>query len=311
MSEIVRQALADMAIRRLQRQRDFDRHGCTWPAELRALREVMFSRREIGEAFHPLNEAELALLENQVNVSQIDKRLRVVGGNGASYDFIRHNHLAGLEPGKGVTPTEFRIASAIITNSLMKFVAQEYGTREYEIPPGTPVLLPWRAALAFGSAALHVGVQDFYHLGARRNEATLATEIYFEEIPAVLQGQAAGAVPMAIVADPMLASGNTVIAAINRLKALGVPEEKIIVVSVISAPEGVYHVLDQFPRVRIVVGNHDERLNSKGYIEPGLGDFGDLYFGACKKESVYAWQGLGILSGNAARAILARMEARS
>ena len=66
---------------------------------------------------------------------------------------------------------------------------------------------------------------------------------------------------------------------IRRLKERGVKEEKIIYINLVSAPEGLEAVLTIFPGIRIITAEIDEGLNDRAYIIPGLGDFGDMYFG--------------------------------
>jgi len=80
-----------------------------------------------------------------------------------------------------------------------------------------------------------------------------------------------------IVCDPMLATGNSAVAAINRLKDYGVTTVKL--VCLLAAPEGVQAMLEAHPDVMVTVAALDDRLNDHGYIVPGLGDAGDRIFG--------------------------------
>jgi uracil phosphoribosyltransferase len=82
-----------------------------------------------------------------------------------------------------------------------------------------------------------------------------------------------------LLLDPMLATGGSVCKAIEVLLSKGVKQEKIIFVNILSCPEGIKKLQDAYPKVKIVTGFIDESLNSKSYIVPGLGDFGDRYFG--------------------------------
>ena len=86
------------------------------------------------------------------------------------------------------------------------------------------------------------------------------------------------------------------------------PQERTFILSVISAPEGVDHILHKFPGVRILAGRLDERLNERGYIVPGIGDYGDRFFEGLGPEQVAAWRDMGILNSAAAEALLARMD---
>ncbi len=81
-----------------------------------------------------------------------------------------------------------------------------------------------------------------------------------------------------IIADPMLASGSTLVSVIDDLLEVSNPK-RIIVASVISAPLGIQRILDKFPNIEIFTASIDEGLNEHGYILPGLGDAGDRAFG--------------------------------
>jgi uracil phosphoribosyltransferase len=80
-----------------------------------------------------------------------------------------------------------------------------------------------------------------------------------------------------IVLDPMLATGGTMIAAINRLKDLGAKD--IHSICIISSPEGMNEFCNHHQDVNIYTGALDERLNKNKYIVPGLGDAGDRLYG--------------------------------
>uniref|UniRef100_A0A7S4KUN0 uracil phosphoribosyltransferase n=1 Tax=Paramoeba aestuarina TaxID=180227 RepID=A0A7S4KUN0_9EUKA len=83
-----------------------------------------------------------------------------------------------------------------------------------------------------------------------------------------------------LLLDPMLASGDSASRATRILiDEYNVREEHIVFVNVISAPEGLRAYSQRFPNVRIIVGAIDEGLNEQKHIRPGLGDFGDRYFG--------------------------------
>ncbi|KAJ4455871.1 putative Uracil phosphoribosyltransferase [Paratrimastix pyriformis] len=82
-----------------------------------------------------------------------------------------------------------------------------------------------------------------------------------------------------LLLDPMLASGGSARAAIEILKEHGVPESRIIFVNMIAAPEGVRSICSSFPALQIVSCALDDYLNDEKYIIPGVGDFGDRYFG--------------------------------
>ena len=109
------------------------------------------------------------------------------------------------------------------------------------------------------------------HIGLYRDPATLEPVEYYFKVPEDASER------VVIVVDPMLATGNSAVAAINRLKDHGVTTVKL--VCLLAAPEGVKCMLENHPDVMITVAALDERLNEHGYIVPGLGDAGDRLFG--------------------------------
>ncbi len=109
------------------------------------------------------------------------------------------------------------------------------------------------------------------HIGLVRDpETLLPTEYYFKVPDDIPQCDV-------IVVDPMLATGNSVVAAIKRIKECGCKSVKL--VSLLAAPEGVRHVGVEHPDVHIITAALDSHLNEHGYIVPGLGDAGDRMFG--------------------------------
>lgn len=82
-----------------------------------------------------------------------------------------------------------------------------------------------------------------------------------------------------IITEPMIATGGSLDTAITLLKEKGVREDRIIIASVCVAPEGLQRLSEKFPQIKVVMTVLDEKLNERKYIVPGLGDFGDRYFG--------------------------------
>ena len=109
------------------------------------------------------------------------------------------------------------------------------------------------------------------HAGLYRDPETLAAVEYYLKLPDRLSERCC------IVLDPMLATGHSAIAAVHRLKAAGA--SRIIVVCLLSAPEGLAALAAAHPEVRIVTAAVDRGLDGHGYIRPGLGDAGDRLFG--------------------------------
>jgi uracil phosphoribosyltransferase len=82
-----------------------------------------------------------------------------------------------------------------------------------------------------------------------------------------------------LLLDPMLATGGTAVEAISTLLEHGVLPENIILVTILSVAEGLNAVHKAFPEVRVVTSSIEERLNEDAFMLPGIGDFGDRYFG--------------------------------
>lgn len=108
-------------------------------------------------------------------------------------------------------------------------------------------------------------------VGLYRNEETLEPVPYFEKFTNDLDER------LAIVIDPMLATGGSMVATLDMLKTRGCPMMKVIVL--VAAPEGIKRVQEAYPDVEIYTAAIDERLDENGYIVPGLGDAGDKIFG--------------------------------
>ncbi|WP_440954551.1 uracil phosphoribosyltransferase [Methanosarcina sp. Mfa9] len=81
-----------------------------------------------------------------------------------------------------------------------------------------------------------------------------------------------------IIADPMIATGSTLIRTIEGIKQCGKPK-RVVIMGVLAAPEGIDSIKELHPDVEIFVAKIDRELNKKGYILPGLGDAGDRAFG--------------------------------
>jgi len=113
---------------------------------------------------------------------------------------------------------------------------------------------------------------EVWHLGFYRDESTLEPVEYYQKLPP------RDAVDVALVVDPMLATGGSAVAALNTVKKWGVGRIKLL--AAIAAPEGIQRLTQAAPNVQIYVCAVDEKLNEHGYIVPGLGDAGDRVFNA-------------------------------
>ena len=109
------------------------------------------------------------------------------------------------------------------------------------------------------------------HIGLYRDEETLEPHEYYCKLPEGIENS------VAILLDPMLATGGSASAAIGFLQARGC--KRIMLMSIIAAPVGVETVAKAHPDVEVFVSTLDRQLNEHGYILPGLGDAGDRLFG--------------------------------
>jgi len=108
-------------------------------------------------------------------------------------------------------------------------------------------------------------------VGLYRDEETKQPVTYYERFPRQIRGGTC------IIVDPMLATGGSTVAAIDHLKKQGA--ENIVVVCIVTCPEGVALVEEAHPGVKIYAAAIDDHLNENKYIVPGLGDAGDRLFG--------------------------------
>ncbi|MBC7157462.1 MAG: uracil phosphoribosyltransferase [Rhodobacteraceae bacterium] len=108
-------------------------------------------------------------------------------------------------------------------------------------------------------------------IGLYRDEKTLQPVQYYFKVPTELDDR------LVICVDPMLATGNSSVAAVDLLKKAGATDIRFL--CLLAAPEGIARMTQAHPDVPIVTAAVDERLNAQGYIVPGLGDAGDRMFG--------------------------------
>jgi uracil phosphoribosyltransferase len=109
------------------------------------------------------------------------------------------------------------------------------------------------------------------HLGMYRDEETHEPVDYYSSIPSQIDES------LVFVVDPMLATGGSAAGAISHLKQVGA--RSIVLVTLVSAPEGISHVYSKHPDVTLVTAVIDRQLDGNAYIRPGLGDAGDRIFG--------------------------------
>jgi len=136
-----------------------------------------------------------------------------------------------------------------------------------------PVILPiLRAGIGMVDAFLSlIPTARVGHIGIYRDENTLEPHQYYFKIPKNHEGHSF------FVCDPMLATGGTAVATMQKLRDRGI--KNIVFVCIVAAPQGLTHLQTEFPDIPIYAASLDRELNSHGYILPGLGDAGDRIFG--------------------------------
>jgi uracil phosphoribosyltransferase len=200
----------------------------------------------------------------------------------STHPLVRHK-LARLRAAE-TRPPEFRdLVSAI---SLALFLDATRDLPLAPVPVATPLaqttgqriagrvgLVPvLRAGLGMAEALLGALPEAaVWHLGLYRDHATLKPVTYYNKLPPKPE------MDVALVLDPMLATGGSAIAAVDILKAAGAP--RVSFLGLIAAPEGVAALQAAHPDVPVFLAALDSHLNEVGYIVPGLGDAGDRQFG--------------------------------
>lgn len=110
-------------------------------------------------------------------------------------------------------------------------------------------------------------------IGIRRNEKTAIPELYYSKLPDIGENHSI------LILDPMIATGGSASLAAQILTKAGAKESQMTLISFIAAPEGITRFQKEHPGVNLVVAQVDEGLDEYKRIVPGLGDFGDRYFG--------------------------------
>jgi uracil phosphoribosyltransferase len=159
---------------------------------------------------------------------------------------------------------DLRTAPATVTTPLAECAGQMIADRIALFP----IL---RAGLGMAEAILQlIPTAQVWHLGLYRDHESLEPVEYYNKLPTDLS------LDLAVVVDPMLATGGSASAVIDILTKRKIPRVKFI--GLIAAPEGVKRLREQFPEVPLHLAALDSHLNEKAYIVPGLGDAGDRQF---------------------------------
>jgi len=194
-------------------------------------------------------------------------------------------HKLSLMRKRDTSTSKFRLLMREISLLLAYEATRDLALEETEIetplePARVPVLAGKKVCLVSilraGNGILD-GMLDLVpsarvgHIGIYREPRTLQAVEYYLKLPDDLPGRDV------ILVDPMLATGNSAVAAISRLVEMKARSIKF--VCLVAAPEGIEHLHRIFPEVAVVVAALDRCLDSHGYILPGLGDAGDRLFG--------------------------------
>jgi len=206
-------------------------------------------------------------------------------GNFHIVDHPLIKHKLSILRDKNTISKEFRELTSEITSLLLYQATKELTLSRYNIETpitetiGYKIKLDNIVILPILRAGLGMvkGAQDLMpnarvgYIGMERDHKTHQPVDYYFKIPKVTDSM------VFIVLDPMLATGGTMIAAIDRLKDLGA--KNIVSICIISSPEGMNEICNHHQNVRVYTGALDEKLNNNKYIVPGLGDAGDRLYG--------------------------------
>ena len=204
----------------------------------------------VHEIVHPLVQHKLGLLRQQSLSTRGFRQLTAEVGSLLTYEATRDLELEDyqVETWMGPAPAQ-RIKGKKVT--VVPILRAGIGMLD-----GVLELIP--------SAKVSV-------VGVYRNEETLEPVAYFEKLAHDIDER------LALVADPMLATGGSLVACIDMLKKAGCQQIRALVL--VAAPEGIARVQAAHPDVDIYTASVDQGLNDDGYIVPGLGDAGDKIFG--------------------------------
>ena len=142
-----------------------------------------------------------------------------------------------------------------------------------EVPTIIVPILRAGLALMEGAQSL-LPLASVYHIGFVRDEVTLKSTCYLNKLPDTIPSET-----RVLISEPMLATGGTIMAAMEALTSRGVNPEMVRIISVVTAPPALQKLAEGYPALNIYAATIDEGLNEKGFIVPGLGDAGDRTFG--------------------------------
>ena len=205
----------------------------------------------------------------------------------SSHPLVAHHVVALRDP--ATRPPEFRRTVGQITRLLAVEATADVPTVDVGVP--TPLgeargrriveriaIVPiLRAGLGMADGLLElIPDAEVWHIGLYRDEATLRPQEYYNKLPANCGAS------LAIVVDPMLATGGSAIRTCEILRDAGIP--RLVFLALIASPQGIARLSEAMPDVAIHVAALDEGLNDVGFIVPGLGDAGDRQFGTSARH---------------------------
>ncbi|WSL77220.1 uracil phosphoribosyltransferase [Kitasatospora sp. NBC_01266] len=154
------------------------------------------------------------------------------------------------------------------------YAGLEFATKVFAVP-----VIRAGEAMEGELLAIHPGIRIGKIL-IQRDKQTKLPRLYYQLLPDdIAEGQV-------LLLEPMLATGESALAAVEVLLRAGVREENIVMVNFLSSPEGLSRVLDRRPRLRVVTSAIEDRLNEHAFMIPGIGDFGDRFFGTTDSGAV-------------------------
>ncbi|MDR0346951.1 MAG: uracil phosphoribosyltransferase [Coriobacteriales bacterium] len=211
-----------------------------------------YSTKVVTVIDHPMVQHKLTILRNQETGSkqfrELIKELAIFEG----YEATRHFQLEPIQ----------------VTTPICETTAYTLKGRKVAI---VPIL---RAGLGMVEGILElIPAARVGHVGLYRDPDTHLPVEYYCKLPEDIETREV------LIVDPMLATGGSASAAIKLLKREGVPSNRIRLLVIIAAPEGIQAVVNTDPQVNIYTCAIDECLNEHAYIVPGLGDAGDRIFG--------------------------------
>ena len=220
------------------------------PVEVAAMREEVLADPRVHVIGHPMVQHKLAILrDKETSCKQFNELIREI----ALFE--------GYEATRDFPLRDVEVATPVAMADCQMIEGKKVAV--------IPVL---RAGLGMVDGILQlIPAARVGHLGLYRDPVTHEPHTYYCKFPPDVDQRTC------LVVDPMLATGGSLVAAVDYLRQSGVKDVRLI--CVIAAPEGLHRVLKADPDVHIYVAAVDKCLNDHAYIVPGLGDAGDRIFG--------------------------------